>query len=146
MSPRYAAMNLLARREHSRLELENKLRRRYEKPEIAQTLDQLAADGLQCDERFALSFARDRMLRAYGPQKISAELRLRGVERRVIDRALHIVPADAGLDWRDVAASALQKRFGDSAVDTVEEKAKRIRYLNNRGFGELAIEVFTDLA
>ena len=51
---RLAAMNLLARREHSRYELRNKLKRRYpDEVVIDEQLDRLVDERLLCDARFA---------------------------------------------------------------------------------------------
>ncbi len=47
-------MDLLARREHSRLELYQKLKQKKFEPNIINTeLDKLSDEGLQSDERFA---------------------------------------------------------------------------------------------
>jgi regulatory protein len=127
-------MDLLARREHSRQELENKLRRRFEARELATALEKLAEEGLQSDERFAVSFTRERLLRGYGPRRIEAELKQRGVASRPIDRALLEVPDEESLTWRDVARDAEEKKFGPAPPKDYEDKARRMRFLYRRGF------------
>jgi len=90
-------------------------------------LDALATDGLQDDARFAESYVRARGARGYGPRRIAAELRERGLVAAVIERAL------AECDWAAQARAAQRKKFG-SAPSTPAERARQIRFLDYRGF------------
>ena len=63
---RVAAMDLLARREHSQRELRTKLERRFPPEQVDETLQTLAAEGLQSDSRFAEAYVRQRSQRGYG--------------------------------------------------------------------------------
>jgi regulatory protein len=134
VSARKAAMDLLARREHSRRELEQKLRRRFDAEEIDSALEALAEEGLQSDERFAFSFTRERMLRGYGPRRIEAELQQRGVGIVAIDGALAMVPEEEGRSWRAIAAAVEASKFGDEPPTDYAGKARRMRFLYRRGF------------
>ena len=59
---RIAAMDFLARREHSRRELRQKLLRRFKAPELIDTqLNRLTEENLQSDSRYAGSFLRQRI-------------------------------------------------------------------------------------
>ena len=79
LSPEMVAMNLLARREHSRAELKEKLlKREFEPDEVEATVASLADRNLISDERFAESFATGRIRRGQGPVRIRQELRQRG--------------------------------------------------------------------
>lgn len=138
-TPRKVAMDLLARREHSRLELLHKLARRFgdrePRSELEVAIDTLAAEGLQSDERFALSFARERLHRGHGPRRIRVELQQRGVDDTLIDTALAEVPAEEGTTWAGQARLVLAKRFGDGPARGFPERARRLRFLDQRGFG-----------
>ena len=142
-------MDLLARREHSRLELRRKLERRFSPDALDDALTQLAEEGLQSDHRFAESFTRERLLKAYGPRRVRAELQQRGVADDVIVDVLKSVPAAEGTSWSAQAREALRRRFGDappsrieepssspglSAAEEAKQKARRLRYLYQRGF------------
>ena len=73
-------MGLLARREHSRLELSRKLLKRgFERPVVDQVLAYLTADGSLSEQRFQADYVNARINRGFGPLRISAELRDRGV-------------------------------------------------------------------
>ncbi len=129
---RRGAMDLLARREHSRQELQRKLGRRFDvEPErISMVVDQLAQEGLQSNQRLAEAYLRYRSNRGQGPLKIRAELRGKAVENDLIDQAFN----EANIDWFAQAVLVLQKRFGESPAADVTQQAKRARFLQQRGF------------
>jgi regulatory protein len=131
-------MDLLARREHSRRELMQKLARRFgdREPtdELEAAINTLATEGLQSDERFALSFTRERLQRGNGPRRIRAELQQRGVDEALIDMALAEVPVEEGTSWDAQARLVLEKRFGDAPARDFPERARRLRFLDQRGF------------
>ena len=121
----------LARREHSRAELQRKLQARgHAAADVAEVLDELVAARLQSDARYAQAYVRSRAERGYGPQRIALELKQRGASAEVIQQALH----DAEHDWQAVAARADRKKFGAVADGTFETMARRRRYLEYRGF------------
>lgn len=129
---REVALGLLARREHSKRELIIKLRARG-CPEkiITQVVDQLAAEGMQSDARFAESFVRSRIDRGRGPLRIRAELIERGIEDDLIAEAL-LQYEDW---WRDLALEAYNKRYGENTPSgDIEERSKRSMFLQRRGF------------
>ena len=129
---RVAAMNLLARREHTRRELLQKLQRRFPDEQLVEAeLQRLADERLQSDERFAQSYARQRSGRGYGPLRVRQEMRDKGLADDDIVRAFEI----AEIDWYAVAAQAFRKKFGDSPVRELKEKARRNRFMQYRGFG-----------
>lgn len=129
---RRAAMDLLARREHSRLELRTKLGKRFEvEPEaIAVEVDRLEAEGLQSDRRLAEAYIRARSNRGHGPVKIRIELRAKGVDDHLSAAAF----AECGIDWSALAATVSVRRFGEDPSTELKEQARRGRFLLQRGF------------
>ncbi len=128
---RLAAMNLLARREHSLKELRQKLRRRFPDEQLLEAeLERLAGQNLQSDNRFAESYTRQRALRGYGPERLRRELQERGLCESAVDAALE----QPGLDWRALACEVFRKRFGEPAPVEMKEKARRVRFMQYRGF------------
>ena len=72
---------MLARREHSRRELTQKLTEKsFEKADIEELLNEFVALNWQSDQRFAESYSRSRLRNGYGPIRIQYELRERGIE------------------------------------------------------------------
>jgi regulatory protein len=129
---RVAAMNLLARREHSRLELQRKLDARFSDCAdlVREVLNRLTEQGLQSDRRFAESYGRSRVSRGYGAQRIRLELRDKGVE----DADIHGVFAELNADWFELARQTLQKKFGARRPADFKSRAKCQRFLHYRGF------------
>jgi regulatory protein len=128
---RALALRLLAGREHTRLELQRKLRLRgCDGERVAQLLDGLSAEGLLSDERFAEVFSRSRLEKGYGPHRIEAELRERGVAEALIAAVLDRPEAF----WCELAARQRGKRFGERLPSDPHERARQARFLHQRGF------------
>lgn len=129
-SARHAAMDLLARREHSLAELRKKLLARdFEGGEIEETLAALAREGLADNGRFCEAFIASRIRKGQGPIRIRAELLERGIEGETIARCL----PDAH-DWRGLAREVRARRFGDRPPGDYRERARQSRFLEYRGF------------
>ena len=120
------ALRFLARREHSRAELARKLAPHAESPAALEgVLNELAAKRQLSDERYA--DARTNWLsRKYGAAKIRQDLKTHGVADAVIER----VSAEGDAE----RARAILARKYRAPVTTREEKAKRARFLQSRGF------------
>jgi regulatory protein len=129
---RRAAMDLLARREHSRQELQRKLARRFavDAEVIFSVINQLTQEGLQSDQRLAEALLRYRSNRGQGPLKIKAEMREKCIESDLIEQIFD----EANIDWFDLALRVLEKRYGDGSAVDASERAKRTRFLQQRGF------------
>ncbi|MFV0276055.1 MAG: regulatory protein RecX [Parahaliea sp.] len=128
---RRAAMDLLARREHSRRELEQKLQRRFRQTEgIAGVLDQLAQESLQSDSRYLLGFVRQRILRGYGPLRLHQEMRQKGIAGEQLECALEAL----AVDWTQRALDVCRKKFGENPPQDLRERGRRQRFLQYRGF------------
>lgn len=122
-------MALLARREHTRAELERKLSIHGSRDEIAVVLDRLQQRNLQSDARFAEAYVSARQARL-GSFKLRHDLRARGVSDELIDRAL----AEPGEDELTRARVVWQRKFDGPPADA-REFAKQARFLHSRGFG-----------
>ena len=123
---RARALRLLARREHSRAELARKLAPRVESKEALDSLlDQLEQKKQLSDERFAAERAR-MLSRKYGAARIRQDLKARGVDREMIDR----ISSEGELER---ASAILNRKYREPAA-TREERAKRGRFLQSRGF------------
>lgn len=131
MELRKRAMDLLARREHSREELVHKLTGRGFAPDLVETvIDELAAENLQSDDRFAEAYIAERSARGYGPLYIRQALRNRGIDAHLIDQYLD--PDDP--EWLRKAAELGRRRFGVIEPGDRRTYAKAVRFLHQRGF------------
>lgn len=124
------AVSLLSRREHSVLELRQKLGQRgYSSDDIAHALQRMQDTGLQSDQRYAEVFVRSRARRRYGPVKIAAELRQRGVDASIVEQTI----GESEMDWRQLAAEQACRK-SPSPPASLADKAKLQRSLAARGF------------
>lgn len=128
---RRLALNLLARREHSRRELHEKLLRRGCTEDLAaQLVVRLEAEGLVSDQRFVESLVRVRRGRGCGPLRIERELREKGVASDIVERWIDA----ADREWRELIREVRRKKFGEEPPRTLAERAKQARFLQYRGF------------
>ena len=105
---RRTAMDLLARREHSRAEIVTKLHQKY--PELTQhfdeVLDQLEQDGLLSDERFATAYVRYRRSRGFGPLLIRQELRGKGIHASLLEAVIDL----RAEEWLDTLRDLITRK------------------------------------
>ncbi len=135
------AITLLARREHSRLELSNKLRTKpYSKNiDLALLCDHLEVSDYLSNERFAEMFVYSRISRGKGEMKIRYELRQRGISDSLADSTL----LEAEVNWLKLAKEQREKRFGTAIPKDFKERARQSRFLTSRGFsGQIIRLVF----
>jgi len=124
-------MDLLARREHSRLELVNKLQDRVENSTVLDAvLDQLIEDNLLSDQRFCEAYVYSRTNKGFGPVRIKAELRERGVKQALIENSL----IDDNSVWIKNLNKVIIKKYGDLSASNLQELARQQRFLLQRGF------------
>jgi len=129
--PRRDALRLLASREHSRHELGVKLRARgYDAGEVEAVLDDLGRRGLLSDARMAEAYVAERVRKGFGPVRVRHELRRRGVPEPLIDAHL-----ERGVDkWLERLMVVHDKKFGAGRATDAKERARRGRFLEQRGF------------
>jgi regulatory protein len=132
-----AAFSMLARREHSRFELQRKLKKHASccDVDLSSLLDELETDNWLSDERFAEATVYSGIRRGQGPNKIRNTLRERGVASELVHQFLDC----AEIDWKMLAREARQKRFGKNVPRDYREKARQSRFLTSRGFSSETI-------
>ncbi|MFO7729265.1 MAG: regulatory protein RecX [Spirochaetia bacterium] len=130
LSAKYKVAELLTRREHSRFELSNKLKKRqYSKEVISKALDAFQESKLLDDRRFAEIWIRNRLRRkSEGPTKLKAALKQKGVADEVIEEVL---PREYGAEARQ---QALEQATEKSIKKSQGDRDKFIRMLLYRGF------------
>lgn len=119
----------LARREHTRAELERKLAPHAESPEALQAvLDDLAARKLISDERYA-SVRSEALGQKFGAARVARELHGKGVTAEAVER----ISGELKATELERARAVWRKRFGTPAGNAAE-RAKQGRFLQGRGF------------
>ena len=125
------ALRLLATREHSRLELARKLQARgYTADTLGPVLARLAEQGAIDEARLAQTYVAERVGKGFGPLRIRAELRDKGLPDAAIDPYLRAMNDD----WPALLAAAHERRFGAEPPADETDLGRRGRFLEQRGF------------
>ena len=128
---RAKALELLARREHSRLELRQKLLQRgYPSELIDPALEQLIEERLLDEGRYAEIYACGRADKGYGPLRIARELRERGVPEEQVAATLATLEDDWSAKLRDLH----RKRFKSHVPADAAGRLQQTRVLRQHGF------------
>lgn len=122
---------MLARREHSTLELSRKLQRKaFIQKDIDTVLSTLRQEGLLNEGRFLENFIHYKRARGYGPLRIRAELLERGIAQDLIEHHLNITDNA----WLEDVRKVWQKRFKNRLPQDFKSRAQQMRFLHYRGF------------
>ena len=134
---RDSCLRLLMRREHSQKELLNKLTAKgFKQADILPVIAELAEQGWQSDTRYAESYSRHRLKKGYGALAISYELKQNGITDFDIEPVLF----DIADDWLSLIQQVYEKKYGDDKKPSLPERAKRARFLLQRGFSSALIQ------
>lgn len=128
VSLRERALGLLARREHSRVELARKLAPHGDPDEVAVLLDDLERENLLSNARYAESLAHARAGR-HGSLRLKSDLRDKGVPETIISQ---VVEESREQDLA-AARGVWGKKFGQPPKDA-SDRARQMRFLLSRGF------------
>ena len=139
---RRAAMDFLARREHSFQELEHKLLLKFADKShtlIREVIEQLKSENLQSDNRFTEAWVRYRQSRGFGYHHIRGDLRERGISDSLI--AKHLFSDDD--NWAETARQLVAKRLsGSERLEFGSKTHQKIqRFLKARGFDHQDIQI-----
>ena len=128
---RLKILDLLSRREHSQKEIIDKLQDRVgSKQKLFEELNTLSEENLQSDERFAESYTRSRSVKGFGPEKISFELKSKGINENLVDKMVY----SDEINWMEIIRLEYEKKFiiHDNFSDEDINRAKK--FLLQRGF------------
>jgi regulatory protein len=129
-------LRLLTRRDHSRKEIQHKMAvKGYESSQVSAVIDDLAQQSWQDDSRYAESYARMRSHKGFGPIHIAYELKQQGIEAHTVDKVLQATSDN----WLNLMEQVYNKKYPESLAMDINERAKRIRFLLQRGFSSAMI-------
>ena len=124
------ALDIISRREHSQKELSNKLIKKFDIPELVDSvIHGLLEKNLLNDYRYSESYVVARKRKGFGPKKIGYELVSRGVNENI---ASEVIGAEGG--WNEAALKAFNKKFKAGIAEDFKEQNKQKVFLQNRGF------------
>ena len=120
---------LLGRREYSVWELKARLQKKWPHLDsVSGLIEDLVAEDLVSDQRYAEAFLRSKTQRFQGPMKILAGLRAKRVPGDITSSVLDTHSAE----WTDLAADWLNRK-GVVEISR-EDRPKHYRRMLNRGF------------
>ena len=130
------SLDILSRREHSKKEIKEKLKKRFNEKEIVDDVVlKLLGNNLVNYKRFAESYVTTRKRKGFGPKKIMFELISKGVEELI---AKEVISVEGG--WSEAAKLAYTKKFVNNFNYKNKDKVKQKSFLQNRGFSFQQIE------
>jgi regulatory protein len=128
------ALKLIARKRYTQKELENKFRDKKmglkcDQKKVIERLKQLKYID---DKEFAKDYIQTRLLvNPKGPYLLKLELKLKGVDKQIVDNAIEI----ANIDEMKIALNVLErKKKSIKRVEGGKQKEKIMRTLSSRGF------------
>lgn len=118
-------------REHSQRELLDKLALRgYGRADVEPIIAEFAEQGWQDNQRFAECYARQRMIKGYGPVRIRYELQQRGIAELDLEQ----LAEDNVGGWLNSLLQIYENKFDQQPKLSRAEWLKRSRFLQQRGF------------
>lgn len=136
-------LGLLARRDYSERELTQKLRQKQVAAEQAEALLLwLKGRGYQSNGRYARQLIQAKLHKGYGWFYINQLCAEQGLEKSLVQAVLD----ELNVDWLSIALDAYQKKYADKPIVDYQDKQKRMRYLQSRGFdGQVIQQLFKQL-
>ena len=130
------ALNLLAHRSRSVVELRRKLLHKGDAGDVDEVLERLRDQKLLDDADFARQFARSRITAAgTSRRRIAQELARKGVARDVAERAIHELEDHEGLDSSAAVQRIAEKKWKTLlALDDFTRRRRLYAFLARRGF------------
>jgi len=130
---RHKAIELLARREYSYGELEQKLLPLTEDANsVYRVLDWLVEMGLQSDARFTEMYIRSKALSGYGPVRIRMELKQKHISNHLTEMGFESLEDE--LDWAGEIDRLIEKKAVQLELSDMKDKNKLMGFLQRRGF------------
>lgn len=124
------AVSLLARREHSQVELLKKLMEREVPEEEAKAaIARLVECGLQSDQRYLESRVRLRLNDGHGPRRIKSDLYQQGLDDEAVAEAIDAPSAQ----WTRAAYKLIERKYGVPPLP-FDLRQKALGLLIRRGF------------
>lgn len=136
----HVAVRMLTRRDHTRSEIRQKLKRRgYSSGEIRAAVAECERLNYIDDERTARIYIGQLVRRGFGFRRIAIELKKKGLQGRRFEDILEQQQLE--IDEREVARRVLQKKVKslEREADPKKRRDKIYRFLDYRGFNRSII-------
>ncbi len=129
------AIRLLAYRDRACREIKERLAKKgFENHCIAKTIRRLQDEALLNDLHFAINFCREKIdHKRFGRRRLLLELKKKGLDKEVVDEALHLIFQD--YDEEQILHCAIEERTSQiGSPRSTRELSTLINYLARRGY------------
>jgi regulatory protein len=132
-----SAFRFLGLRIHSEKELERKLSaKKYDKEIIHSVIKELKDNHYLDDEQFAREFTEEKInKKAFGPNKVKAELKARGVSQEIINSVLEVKSSEVDFENAVMLAEKKLSSLMSRNLDKKKINQRLYAYLLAKGFG-----------
>ena len=140
------AFYLLKFRPRSEDEIYQRLKRKkFDQAVIRQTLSFLKDRGFINDEDFARAWVESRIKKPLGLRKLTQELRLKGIDKEIIDRQIGRIKKDYSEE--EIVLKLARARFDKcNGIEPLKAKRRIFAYLLRHGFSpEVVIDAVNNL-
>ncbi|MFT4929542.1 MAG: regulatory protein [Phenylobacterium sp.] len=128
---RATALAWLGRQEYHLAKFRQKLK---DKEASEEDIERIVSEFTECDwlseQRYCEYFVRSRITKGQGKIRIRAD----GQQKRLDKDCLHQALDEAEVDWFEQALATYERKYGDKPIADAKEKAKRMRFMQYRGF------------
>lgn len=130
---KFHALNLLSYRQRTEKEIRDSLSRKgFNEESINKAIDFCIEYNYIDDKKFAQSFSRDKVnLNKLGPERIKYELRIKGVDKDIINEVLHVKYDDQFQMAKDLALKKISSYKND---DRNAQYRKLSGFLQRKGY------------
>ncbi len=133
-------LGLLSRGELTRYLLIKKLSDRgVSSDTVIEVIDELEDQGWQSDSRYTEQYLAMRSRKGFGPVRIQMELVQRGIDDCSANRAVW------SIQWQEHLARTYLKKYDRKSIPDWQELAKRMRFLQYRGFTTEQINAYIQI-
>lgn len=139
------AFLLLKFRLRSVNEIYQRLKRKFDEPAVLETVAFLKDKGFIDDKVFAKAWFESRLKRKIGLNKIVKELKLKGIDKQIIDSLFESIKQN--YDETDIITAIAKEKLNKlKDVELVTAKRRVYGYLARRGFSpQVIIDVLNQL-
>ena len=132
-----AITRMLARREHSHVEVLTKLTQKGFDAGLSSAILQEFTDAdIQSNARYAEMRVRACASKGQGPARIKREL----AQHKLDDATIASAMSEAAIDWFELALKVKEKKFGEEQERDFKARQKQMQFLNYRGFTQEHIQ------
>lgn len=127
-------------------EVEERLRRKsFEEETIKKTLSFLREEDFLDDNYFAKAWIESRIKKNLGFERLAEELRIKGIDRRIIDKQIEQARKDYSEE--KIVFAIVRERMGKlRKVDPQSAKRRIFAYLSRRGFSaQISMDVLAQM-